>query len=126
MFATVSKPKLPKFAAWPLGRERLAAAMAGMELLQHAKLTFTDYIVTRFVSDPKHRQQPYPLVEVYFTRQWKPEGEWEFRVWPIPYDCTSRVRALVNEELLSHLRGWLQKQHEPGPNATRATLSFVA
>ncbi len=97
-----------------------------MARLEDAKVTFTDYIVTRFVSHPEHRKQPYPLLELNFTRQWVPEGEWRFRVWPIPSDRARRIRALVNEQLLPRMRLWLESHDEPAPNATRPILYFVS
>ena len=68
MIETASKPRLPKFAAWPVGRERLARAVEGLPHLASATIRFSDYIVTRFISDPKHRGQPYPVLELEFAR----------------------------------------------------------
>lgn len=126
MIETESKPKLPKFAAWPVGRQRLAGVAEGMAHLDGARVRFSDYIVTRFVSDPKHRSQPYPLVSLEFTRQWNPDGEWTFRVYPIPSERAPRIRALVNEQLLPRLRKWLEEHDEPAPNATRPRLRFAS
>jgi hypothetical protein len=126
MLTTALKPKLPKFAAWPMGKVRLEEALAEFDHLNGAEVTFRDYIVTRFVSDPKHRQQPYPVLEVEFTRQWNPDGQWRFHVWAVPYGCAPRIRELVTAELLPRLRTWFQNHHEPEPNATRPRLSFIS
>jgi hypothetical protein len=126
MLKTVSKPRLPKFAAWPLGKGVLEDAAAGLDHLQDAEVMFHDYIVTRFVSDPKHRQQPYPLLTAEFTRLWKPEGEWRFGVWAVPFDCAPLVRKLVSAELLPRLRAWLEGHTQLDPHSTRPRLSFVA
>lgn len=125
MLTTAPRPKLPKFAAWPVTTNRLGQAIEGTGRAAAATVRYSDYNVTWFVSNPVSRQRPYRILEVSFTRQGAPEGEWSIRVRPVPAERATRVRALVNDEVLSRLRRWLERTPEPAANSTLPMISFV-
>jgi hypothetical protein len=125
MLRTESRPKLPKFAAWPTTTARLIRTTEGTGRAASATLHYSDYNVTWIVSNPASRLRPNKIVEVRFTKQWVPEGEWSIRVNPVPAERATRVRALVEEEMLSRLRLWLERTPEPAATATFPTLTFV-
>jgi hypothetical protein len=126
MLITSRRPKLPKFAAWPVTTQRMESAAADTSHLVGAKVHYSDYKVNWLVSQPVVRSRPYQLLEVNFTRQWEPEGEWTVRVRAVPAEHAPRIRKLVEMDVLPRLQRWLVAINIPAPNSTRPVLSFVA
>lgn len=125
MLVTSRRPKLPKFAAWPVTTGRLNNFAGDMSFLDGAEVYYSDYNVTWFVSHPQVRARPYGVLEIRFGRSWNPEGEWNVTVRAIPAERAPRVRALVNEELLPRMRQWLQATETPPPGSTRQRPAFL-
>jgi hypothetical protein len=125
MLVTSPRPKLPKFAAWPVTTGRLEGAAADSRHLVGAVVHYSDYNVHWLVSQPVVCTRPHRVIEVEFTRQRNPEGVWTVWVRAVPAEHAPRIRSLVELEALPRLRNWLQTVSVPAPNSTRPVLRFV-
>lgn len=126
MLVTSHRPKLPKFAAWPVTTGRIERAAGDTSHLIGATVHYSDHNVNWLVSQPVVRTRPHQFLEINFTRQWNPDGAWAVWVRAIPAEHASRIRKLVDTEVLPRLQRWLQAVSIPAPNSTRPVLSFVA
>src|ERR1700675_5145694 len=129
---TLSRAKISRNLSYPIGAERISAALGSSAQMPELKLHFYsgfdfglrkghfEFLRVEYLNNARPAEE-WPIRSLYGRR---PQYRWEIVVQPVPRPLRHRIKQFIVETALAQIAGWLGERVQLAQRGTDILAFF--